>query len=182
MRRRIRSPRATPPTRTRWVCTPRSPPHASSTVASLRCSSRAWWPTCSRPSRSAGRIMFDPDYRNDGARRVCEYAGCVVLGEHDMANWRMALYALARTADDAPKPVGAQPSHRRPIQRPSRTGHAIRRGTARDCRAGTSVSRNVPRRRRSGPPRTTRPPASRPNATADAGCGREERHKRRPPR
>ncbi len=32
------------------------------------------------------RIMFDPDHRNSGARRVCEYAGCAFLGEHDMAN------------------------------------------------------------------------------------------------
>jgi len=52
------------------------------------------------------RIMFDPDHRNDGARRVCEYAGCVFLGEHDMANRRMALYALPRTPDDAPQPLG----------------------------------------------------------------------------
>lgn len=44
---------------------------------------------------------------HDVHRRVCEYAGCVFLGEHDMVNRRMALYALARTADDAPKPVGA---------------------------------------------------------------------------
>jgi RimJ/RimL family protein N-acetyltransferase len=51
--------------------------------------------------------MFDPDHRNDGARRVCEYAGCVFLGEHDMANRRVALYALPRNADGAPKPVGA---------------------------------------------------------------------------
>jgi lysine N-acyltransferase len=43
-----------------------------------------------------GRIMFDPDHRNAGARGVCEYAGCEFLGEHDMANRRMALYALRR--------------------------------------------------------------------------------------
>ncbi len=42
------------------------------------------------------RIMFDPDHRNAGARRVCEYAGGEFLGEHDMANRRMALYALHR--------------------------------------------------------------------------------------
>ena len=42
------------------------------------------------------RIMFDPDHRNSGARRLCEYAGCDFLGEHDMANRRMALYALSR--------------------------------------------------------------------------------------
>ena len=42
------------------------------------------------------RIMFDPDHRNKAARRVCEHAGCVFLGEHDMANRRMALYALSR--------------------------------------------------------------------------------------
>lgn len=48
------------------------------------------------------RIMFDPDHRNTGARRLCEWAGCAFLGEHDMANRRMALYALARTPEDAP--------------------------------------------------------------------------------
>jgi RimJ/RimL family protein N-acetyltransferase len=48
------------------------------------------------------RIMFDPDHRNTGARRVCEYAGGVFLGEHDMSNRRMALYALPRTQSDAP--------------------------------------------------------------------------------
>jgi len=42
------------------------------------------------------RIMFDPDHRNRGARRLCEYAGCDFLGEHDMSNRRMALYALRR--------------------------------------------------------------------------------------
>ncbi len=45
-----------------------------------------------------GRIMFDPDHRNTGARRLCEFAGCEFLGEHDMANRRMALYALHRPA------------------------------------------------------------------------------------
>lgn len=48
------------------------------------------------------RIMFDPDHRNTAARGVCEYAGCTFLGEHDMANRRMALYALPRTPHDAP--------------------------------------------------------------------------------
>lgn len=48
------------------------------------------------------RIMFDPDHRNIGARRLCEHAGCTFLGEHQMANRRMALYALARTAADVP--------------------------------------------------------------------------------
>ena len=52
------------------------------------------------------RIMFDPDYRNTGARAVCEWAGCTFLGEHDMANRRMALYALPRTPEDVPKPLG----------------------------------------------------------------------------
>ncbi|OBI75867.1 GNAT family N-acetyltransferase [Mycobacterium sp. E740] len=46
------------------------------------------------------RIMFDPDHRNKVARAVCEYAGCVFLGEHDMSNRRMALYALPRTRDE----------------------------------------------------------------------------------
>lgn len=48
------------------------------------------------------RVMFDPDHRNAGARRVCEFAGCTFHGEHDMANRRMALYALPRTRDDIP--------------------------------------------------------------------------------
>jgi lysine N-acyltransferase len=45
------------------------------------------------------RIMFDPDHRNKAARRVCEDAGCVFLGEHDMSNRRMALYALPRRGE-----------------------------------------------------------------------------------
>lgn len=50
------------------------------------------------------RVMFDPDHRNTIARRFCESAGCVFLGEHDMSNRRMALYALPRTPDDVPRP------------------------------------------------------------------------------
>jgi lysine N-acyltransferase len=46
------------------------------------------------------RIMFDPDHRNTGARRLCEYVGCTFLGEHDMSNRRMALYALPRSPSD----------------------------------------------------------------------------------
>jgi RimJ/RimL family protein N-acetyltransferase len=42
------------------------------------------------------RIMFDPDQRNTTVRRLCEFLGCEFLGEHDMANRRMALYALER--------------------------------------------------------------------------------------
>ena len=45
-----------------------------------------------------GRIMFDPDHRNTAARRLCERAGGEFLGEHQMANRRMALYALHRPA------------------------------------------------------------------------------------
>ncbi|WP_299564936.1 GNAT family N-acetyltransferase [uncultured Mycolicibacterium sp.] len=52
------------------------------------------------------RIMFDPDHRNTGARRVCEFVGCVFLGEHDMPNRRMSLYALPRTPDDVPAVLG----------------------------------------------------------------------------
>lgn len=48
------------------------------------------------------RIMFDPDHRNSGARRLCEFAGCAFLGEHEMSNRRMALYALPRTPEDVP--------------------------------------------------------------------------------
>jgi lysine N-acyltransferase len=48
------------------------------------------------------RIMFDPDCRNSGARRLCEYAGCTFLGEHDMSNRRMALYTLQRPPSEAP--------------------------------------------------------------------------------
>lgn len=43
------------------------------------------------------RIMFDPDYRNVGARKLCEWAGGEFLGQHEMANRRMALYALPRS-------------------------------------------------------------------------------------
>jgi RimJ/RimL family protein N-acetyltransferase len=46
------------------------------------------------------RIMFDPDHRNGGARAVCEHAGAIFLGEHDMSNRRMALYALPRSTSD----------------------------------------------------------------------------------
>lgn len=53
------------------------------------------------------RIMFDPDHRNTAARRVCEAGGCAFLGEHDMANRRMALYALPRTPQDAPPTAGS---------------------------------------------------------------------------
>jgi RimJ/RimL family protein N-acetyltransferase len=42
------------------------------------------------------RVMFDPDHRNSAARRVCEAAGCRFLGEYDMSNRRMALYAYDR--------------------------------------------------------------------------------------
>lgn len=48
------------------------------------------------------RVMFDPDHRNIGARRVCEFAKCAFLGEHQMSNRKMALYALPRTPDDIP--------------------------------------------------------------------------------
>jgi lysine N-acyltransferase len=47
--------------------------------------------------------MFDPDHRNTAARRVCEHVGCTFLGEHDMSNRRMALYALSRSPADAPE-------------------------------------------------------------------------------
>jgi len=43
-----------------------------------------------------GRVMFDPDHRNTAVRRLCEYVGCRFLGEHDMTNRRMALYAFER--------------------------------------------------------------------------------------
>jgi RimJ/RimL family protein N-acetyltransferase len=49
------------------------------------------------------RVMFDPDHRNVLARKFCERGGCVFLGEHDMSNRRMALYALVRTPDDVPR-------------------------------------------------------------------------------
>jgi lysine N-acyltransferase len=49
------------------------------------------------------RIMFDPDHRNTSARRLCEYARCAFLGEHDMSNRRMALYALPRSPADVPE-------------------------------------------------------------------------------
>ena len=43
-----------------------------------------------------GRIMFDPDHRNNVARRLCDYVGCRFLGEHDTGTRRMALYAFER--------------------------------------------------------------------------------------
>lgn len=46
------------------------------------------------------RVMFDPDHRNTTARRLCEYAGCRFLGEHDTTNRRMALYALDAPTTD----------------------------------------------------------------------------------
>jgi lysine N-acyltransferase len=42
------------------------------------------------------RVMFDPDHRNTSARRLCEFVGCQFLGEYDMSNRRMALYAFER--------------------------------------------------------------------------------------
>jgi RimJ/RimL family protein N-acetyltransferase len=54
------------------------------------------------------RIMFDPDHRNKTARRFCERAGCVFLGEHTMSNRRMALYALALSPEDVPR-LGEHP-------------------------------------------------------------------------
>lgn len=49
------------------------------------------------------RIMFDPDHRNVLARTFCERGGCLFLGEHEMANRRMALYMLPRTPEDGPR-------------------------------------------------------------------------------
>ncbi len=49
------------------------------------------------------RVMFDPDHRNTAARRVCEVAGCRFLGEFDMSNRRMALYAFDRPTPHAPE-------------------------------------------------------------------------------
>jgi RimJ/RimL family protein N-acetyltransferase len=59
------------------------------------------------------RVMFDPDHRNKTARRFCESAGCVFLGEHDMSNRRMALYALPRTPADVPRVASSQFAARR---------------------------------------------------------------------
>jgi lysine N-acyltransferase len=53
------------------------------------------------------RIMFDPDHRNEIARRFCERAGCVFLGEHNMSNRRMALYVLALSPEDVPRLRGS---------------------------------------------------------------------------
>ncbi|OSC43267.1 GNAT family N-acetyltransferase [Mycobacterium decipiens] len=53
------------------------------------------------------RIFFDPDHRNNGARRFCELGGCVFLCECDVANRRLALYVLPRTLDDVPRLRGA---------------------------------------------------------------------------
>ncbi len=48
------------------------------------------------------RVMFDPDHRNTAARRMCEFVGCRFLGEFDMSNRRMALYAWERPAPGEP--------------------------------------------------------------------------------
>lgn len=48
------------------------------------------------------RVMFDPDHRNTGARRLVEYVGCTFLGEHQMSNRKMALYVFPRTPADIP--------------------------------------------------------------------------------
>lgn len=50
------------------------------------------------------RIMFDPDHTNVAARHICEAVGCTFLGEHDMPNRRMTLYAFERPAAIAPPP------------------------------------------------------------------------------
>ncbi|QUR68216.1 GNAT family N-acetyltransferase [Mycobacterium spongiae] len=49
------------------------------------------------------RIMFEPDHRNTAARRLCEFVGCVFLGEHPLGHRRVALYTLPRTPEDVPK-------------------------------------------------------------------------------
>ncbi|MHA7649310.1 GNAT family N-acetyltransferase [Mycobacterium sp. ML4] len=49
------------------------------------------------------RIIFEPDHDNTAARRLCEFTGCVFLGEHAMNHRRVALYALLRTPDDLPE-------------------------------------------------------------------------------
>ncbi len=48
------------------------------------------------------RVMFDPDHRNTGARRLVEYVGSTFLGEHQMANRKMALYVYPRTPEHIP--------------------------------------------------------------------------------
>jgi RimJ/RimL family protein N-acetyltransferase len=53
------------------------------------------------------RIMFDPDHRNTGARRLCEFAKCEFLGEHQMSNRRMALYAMNRPAQISVVPISS---------------------------------------------------------------------------
>jgi RimJ/RimL family protein N-acetyltransferase len=42
------------------------------------------------------RVMFEPDHTNTAVRRLCEHVGCRFLGEHDMTNRRIALYAFER--------------------------------------------------------------------------------------
>ncbi|CAM4278943.1 Lysine N-acyltransferase MbtK [Mycobacterium basiliense] len=48
------------------------------------------------------RIIFAPDHRSKGTRQFFDNVGCVFLGEHDVANRRVALYVLPRTLDDVP--------------------------------------------------------------------------------
>lgn len=50
------------------------------------------------------RMMFDTGALiNAMGRQFCERAGCVFLGEHDMPNRRIALYALPRSPEHIPR-------------------------------------------------------------------------------
>ncbi|MEO9094459.1 MAG: GNAT family N-acetyltransferase, partial [Microbacteriaceae bacterium] len=49
------------------------------------------------------RFMFDTDPLNTMGRRYCERLGCVFLGEHEVPDRRIALYALLRSPEDIPR-------------------------------------------------------------------------------
>lgn len=53
------------------------------------------------------RFMFDTSPHNTLGRRYCERVGCVFLGEHDVPERRIALYAWLRTPEDMPRLRGA---------------------------------------------------------------------------
>ncbi|WP_330233063.1 acetyltransferase [Nocardia sp. NBC_00508] len=44
------------------------------------------------------RVIFDPDHRNTDVHRLCEYVGCEFLGEHELADRRIRLYAMPRSS------------------------------------------------------------------------------------
>ena len=108
---------------------------ARSRVASASCSTR----TTETPRRA----------------RLCEFVGCTFLGEHEMANRRMALYALPRPRSYSPSRDARRSPRSRASSRQRRVPTALRRYRRRpapaSCRATTAPAafrRRDSRRRR----------------------------------